>query len=161
MRTTALHLVLAAAAAMGLLAAAPAAAQPTRAFVSAHGSDANSCSFAGPCRTFQHAHDILAPGGEIDVLDPAGYGAVNINKAISIQGHGFAGISVAGGTAGISIAAGRGAIVNLSGLVIDGNGAPLTSGILLQSAAAFLSIENCVVRAVAGHGLGLEPALMP
>src|SRR5262245_2868298 len=66
----------------------------TRVFVAAQGSDGNPCTFALPCRTFQHAHDTVAAGGEIDVLDPAGYGALTIRKAISIQGHGFAGISV-------------------------------------------------------------------
>ena len=64
------------------LHAAPAQAQ--RVFVSATGSDGNPCSFASPCRTFQHAHDVASANGEIDVLDPAGYGAVTITKAISI-----------------------------------------------------------------------------
>src|SRR5262245_44227067 len=77
----------------------PAQAQPARVFVSAQGSDSNSCTFAAPCRTFQHAHDMVASGGEIDVLDPAGYGSVAIGKAISIQGHGFGGISAPSGTA--------------------------------------------------------------
>ena len=56
----------------------------SRVFVSAVGADMNDCSFAHPCRTFQHAHNVVAAGGEIDVLDPAGYGAVNITKSISI-----------------------------------------------------------------------------
>src|SRR5262245_45519587 len=79
--------------------AAPAQAQPTRVFVAAQGSDANPCTFALPCRTFQHAHDVVAANGEIDVLDPAGYGAVTISKSISIQGHGFSGISAPSGNA--------------------------------------------------------------
>src|SRR5262249_4928433 len=74
-------------------------AQPARVFVSATGNDANSCSFAAPCRTFQHAHAVVAAKGEIDVLDPAGYGPLTVSKSISIQGHGFAGISVASGNA--------------------------------------------------------------
>src|SRR5262245_64834593 len=82
----------------------PAQAQ-NRVFVAAQGSDANPCSFALPCRTFQHAHDVVAVKGEIDVLDPAGYGALNITKSISIQGHGFAGISASSGNA-ITINAG-------------------------------------------------------
>src|SRR5437763_9209125 len=78
----------------------------SRVFVAAQGSDGNPCTFAQPCRTFQHAHDTVAAGGEIDVLDPAGYGALIISKAISVQGHGFSGISVASGGIGISILAG-------------------------------------------------------
>src|SRR5215475_9607038 len=79
----------------------------TRVFVAAQGTDSNPCTFAQPCRTFQHAHDVVPAGGEIDVLDPAGYGALTIGKSISIQGHGFAGISVPSGD-GISISAGLG-----------------------------------------------------
>src|SRR5262245_66228847 len=78
------------------LHAAPAQAQ-SRVFVAAQGLDSNPCTFAQPCRSFQKAHDTVVAGGEIDVLDPAGYGAVLITKAISIQGHGFAGLAVPSG----------------------------------------------------------------
>src|SRR5262249_30217585 len=115
-----LLIVLAALVAAGL-AILPAQAQPARVFLSAHGSDANSCSFAAPCRTFQHGHDVVAAGGEIDVLDPAGYGTVTIIKSISIQGHGFAGITTGSGTA-ITINAGASDKINLRGLLIDGLG---------------------------------------
>src|ERR1700751_3399507 len=71
----------------------------TRVFVAAQGSDSNPCTFAAPCRTFQHAHNSVVDNGEIDVLDPAGYGALTITHAISIQGHGFSGISAASGNA--------------------------------------------------------------
>ena len=68
---------------VGALQASPTLAQ-TRVFVAAQGADSNPCTFAMPCRTFQHAHDVVAPNGEIDVLDPAGYGALVITKSISI-----------------------------------------------------------------------------
>lgn len=58
--------------------AAPAQAQ--RMFVAGTGNDSNPCTFVSPCRTFQHAHDVAATNGEIDVLDPAGYGPVTITK---------------------------------------------------------------------------------
>jgi hypothetical protein len=64
------------------LTPSPAQAQPSRAFVAAQGSDSNPCSFTLPCRSFQQAHNTVAAGGEIDVLDPAGYGALTISKAI-------------------------------------------------------------------------------
>src|ERR1041384_6787308 len=89
----------------GALIGSPPQAQ-TRVFVAAQGSDSNPCTFAAPCRTFQHAHNVVAASGEIDVLDPAGYGAVTITKSISIQGHGFSGISPASSTTAITIAAG-------------------------------------------------------
>jgi hypothetical protein len=141
--------------AAALIAAAlqitPALAQ--RVFVAAQGSDANPCTFAQPCRTFQHAHDTVAAGGEIDVLDPAGYGAVTITKAISIQGHGFAGISVtaAGIATGISIAAGADDAVHLDGLLIDGSGAGHV-GISFDSGRS-LVVANCVVRNMTQDGL--------
>src|SRR5262245_21007296 len=93
----------------------------TRVFVAAQGSDSNPCTFALPCRTFQHAHDTVAAQGEIDVLDPAGYGALTISKAISIQGHGFSGLAVASGF-GIVVNGGVADKVSLRGLLIDGVG---------------------------------------
>src|SRR5262245_56090079 len=91
-----------------------------RLFVS-QGAYAHACTSAFPCRTFQHAHDVVAPGGEIDVLDPAGYGLVTISKSISILGHGFAGIAAPGGTA-VTVNAGASDRINLRGLLIDGVG---------------------------------------
>jgi hypothetical protein len=84
-----------------MLPALPAQAQNTRSFVSGLGNDLNNCSLAAPCRTFQHTHDQTNAGGEIAVLDTAGYGAVTITKSISIVNPGGveAGISVpSGGT---------------------------------------------------------------
>ena len=90
-----------------ILPIVPTHAQPNPAFVAAKGSDSNPCTVALPCRSFQHAHDVIAANGEIDVLDPgAGYGTLNITKSISIQGHGFASIIVSSGVSGIAIHAG-------------------------------------------------------
>jgi hypothetical protein len=133
---------------------APAQAQ-TRVFVAAQGSDANPCTFALPCRTFQHAHDTVAAGGEIDVLDPAGYGTVYITKAISIQGHGFAGISAPGANPAININAGPSADINLRGLLIDGAGTG-DAGILFQTGASW-NIQDTLVRGFTGLGIDFEP----
>src|SRR5262245_30811645 len=122
----------------------------SRVFVAAQGSDANPCTFALPCRTFQHAHDVAAAGGEIDVLDPAGYGALNITKAISIQGHGFAGLGVAG-FAGITVGAGAADAVSLNGLLIEGNGVG-QYGIQFNTGGS-LVVENCIVRNMTSGGL--------
>jgi hypothetical protein len=59
------------------LSAAPVQAGPNRTFVSGKGTDSGACSLAAPCRTFAFALTQTAAGGEIDVLDPAGYGAGN------------------------------------------------------------------------------------
>jgi len=139
--------------ALGLIFNPAQAQQPTRVFVAAQGSNANACSFALPCRTFQRAHDVVAAGGEIDVLDPAGYGALTITKAISIQGHDFSGLTVPSGGFGITISAGVNDKVSLRGLIVDGAGSGVT-GIRLNSAKSLI-IEGCVIRNVTGTGLDL------
>src|ERR1700757_4237672 len=63
-------------------------AQASRTWVSGVGDDANPCSRTAPCKTFAGAISKTAAGGEIDALDPAGYGAVTITKAITIDGGG-------------------------------------------------------------------------
>src|SRR5262245_53802148 len=103
MRNTALTLSIVVTGFVCLLSAEPVAAQPLRVFVAAQGSDTNPCTFAAPCRTFQKAHDTVAADGEIDVLDPAGYGAVTISKSISIQGHDFSGITAPSGGVAITV----------------------------------------------------------
>jgi hypothetical protein len=126
----------------------------SRVFVGGQGSDANPCTFVAPCRTFQHAHDTAAAKGEIDVLDPAGYGALNISKSISIQGHGFAGLAVPSG-AGITINAGASDVVNLRGLLIDGS-AGGTTGINF-GAGASLNVQECAIRGFNGPGIFFSP----
>jgi hypothetical protein len=140
--------------AIGALQATPALAQ--RVFVAAQGSDANPCTFALPCRTFQRAHDTAAAGGEIDVLDPAGYGTLIITKAISIQGHGFAGISVGASAAGITINASAADAVSLNGLLIDGS--QVGNFGILFSGGKSLSVATCVVRRVQFAGLAFRPS---
>jgi hypothetical protein len=95
-----------------------------RVFVSGHGLDTNPCTVTQPCRTFQQAHDTAAVNGEIDVLDPAGYGPLTISKGISIQAHGFGGITMTAGSpnAAITINVTTSDPVTLNGLLIDGGG---------------------------------------
>jgi hypothetical protein len=81
-------------------------AQATRTWVSGVGDDVNPCSRTAPCKTFAGAISKTAAGGEISVLDPAGFGAVTITKAITIDG------SSAGEQAGILAALVNGIIVN-------------------------------------------------
>jgi hypothetical protein len=129
-------------------------AQPTRVSVAAQGLDSNPCTFALPCRTFQHAHDVVASNGEIDVLDPAGYGVLTINKAISIQGHGFSGITATSGNA-ITINAGVGDKINLRGLIIEGAG--LGSNGIVFNTGASLTIDDSVIRGNVANGLRFGP----
>jgi len=79
--------------------AAPAMAQATRTWVSGVGDDANPCSRTAPCKTFQGAISKTAAGGEINVLDPGGFGGVTITKSITIRAdHVEAGVLVSGGS---------------------------------------------------------------
>jgi hypothetical protein len=139
------------------LNAAPAQALNARSFISALGSDANACTRPLPCRTLQGAHDKTAAGGEINMLDPAGYGVVTINKSISIvnDGVGSAGILVTSGATGITINAGATDKINLRGLIIEGTGVG-TYGITFNTGAA-LTVENCVVRNLTTHGINFKP----
>jgi hypothetical protein len=123
------------------LASMPAYAQ--RVFVSGHGLDTNPCTVALPCRTFQMAYNNAPANDEIDVLDPAGYGPLTITHGISIQAHGFGGITQTGGAA-ITISVTTSDPVTLNGLLIDGAGIG-NLGINITSGPS-VQILNSVVR---------------
>src|ERR1700740_3858171 len=108
---------------------APAHAQATRTWVSGVGDDANPCSRTAPCKTFAGAISKTAPGGEIDALDPGGFGIVTITKAITIDGGGGQVASVlASGTNGINVNAGPTDVVTLRNLRINGIVSPAGGG---------------------------------
>jgi hypothetical protein len=151
-------LAVAVAAAVVGLASLPAHAQFARTFVSAAtGSDANNCDRPTPCRTFQHAHDTTLPQGEITVLDPGGYGAMTIDRAISIvnDGVGEAGVLVSGNGVGITVNAAASDAVTLRGLTVKGIGFGGGNGIVFNTGKS-LAVENCVVRTLnTGNGIGV------
>src|SRR5713101_10144762 len=101
----------------------PAQAQASRTWVSGVGDDANPCSRTAPCKTFAGAISKTAPGGEINCLDPGGFGALTITKAISIicGESGEAGVLVSG-TPGITVAAGLNDKVIIEGIDFEGLG---------------------------------------
>src|SRR5262250_517751 len=138
------------------LASTGAYALANRTFVSGTGSDANPCSLAAPCRSFAGAITQTSPGGEIAVLDTAGYGTVTITQAVSIiNEEGVeAGITVTSGD-GITITAGASDVVNLRGLTLVG-AAGSGNGITFKSGGN-LNIQNCVIRGFAHSGLNLIP----
>jgi hypothetical protein len=123
------------------LASMPAQAQ--RVFVSGLGSDTNPCTVALPCRTFQQAYNSAPANAEIDVLDPAGYGPLTITHGISIQAHGFGGITAASGNA-ITVNVTGPHPVTLNGLLLDGAG---TGGVGIDvTSVGSIQILNSVVR---------------
>ena len=144
----------------GLFAGA-AQAQATRTWVSGVGDDANPCSRTAPCKTFAGAISKTSASGEINVLDPGGFGAITITKAITLSndGVGTAGVLVSG-TNGIVIAAGATDVVTLRGLDIDGVGSVWGSlaGVQFNSGAALL-IDNCKIygfQGASGAGWGIR-----
>ena len=86
-----------------LALASAANAQATRTWVSGVGDDVNPCSRTAPCKTFAGAISKTAVNGEIDCIDPAGFGAVTITKSITIDGEGTLGSILAAGTTGVII----------------------------------------------------------
>jgi hypothetical protein len=108
-------------------------AQNARSFVSSTGLESNPCNRTSPCRTFAGAIVKTNPGGEINTLDPAGYGPVTITKSISIvNGLGEAGVLVAPNGTGITISAGADDKINLRGLIIEGAAAGSTRNQIQQ-----------------------------
>src|SRR5438045_8694694 len=91
--------------AAGVIFSTLAHAQASRTWVSGVGDDANPCSRTAPCKTFAGAISKTAAGGEIDALDPGGYGAVTITKAMTIDGNPFQAGTLVSGANGLNISA--------------------------------------------------------
>jgi hypothetical protein len=141
--------------AIGLvLLAMPANAQATRTWVSGVGDDANPCSRTAPCKTFAGAISKTKSGGEIDCLDPGGFGAVTITKAITILCTPVSnGGVLVSGTPGIVVAAGSTDKVVLDGLDFEGVGSG-TNGVQVTSGAA-VYIIHCTIRDFTGNGVNV------
>jgi hypothetical protein len=130
-------------------------AQATRTWVSGVGDDANPCSRTAPCKTFAGAISKTAAGGEINTMDPGGFGAVTITKSIRIVAEsGVAGVLVSG-TNGIIVSAAATDSVYLEGLVFDGVGTGL-NGILFNSGGS-LVVQNCKIFGFTQWGVLFTP----
>jgi hypothetical protein len=102
------------------LPATSAHAQATRTWVSGVGDDANPCSRTAPCKTFAGAISKTAPGGEIDCLDPGGFGSLTIVKSMTIDCGTVTGGILAALTNGVIVNAGANDKIILRNLVING-----------------------------------------
>ena len=143
-------------AAIGVAFAGGAAAQATRTWVSGVGDDANPCSRTAPCKTFAGAIAKTPAGGEIDALDPGGFGQVNITKSITLDGGArLSSILATGGVNGVIVNA-AGAVVVLRGLSISGDGSMNSRGINFLAGAA-LHVEDSKVEGFA-QGIVFMPA---
>jgi hypothetical protein len=143
---------------LSLFYVGPASAQATRTWVSGVGDDANPCSRTAPCKTFAGAISKTATGGEINVLDPGGFGGVTITKSITISSEGFEAGVLVSGTNAIIINATTTSTVVLRGLDIEGLGTGL-DGIKVLGGLGSLHVEKCTINAFRGsNGSGIEIA---
>jgi hypothetical protein len=132
------------------LAAGTSYSQATRTWVSGVGDDVNPCSRTAPCKTFAGAISKTAAGGEINCLDPAGYGTVTITKSITLDCTGTFGSILSSGVNGIIInfettPSDKDRTVRLRGLTLNGAGtAPGLTGVKIMSASN-VTIENVVL----------------
>jgi hypothetical protein len=142
---------------MGLFASASLASTAMRTFVAEEGLDTNACTQASPCRTFAAALNQTLLGGEVVVLDSAGFGPCTINQSVTISAPSgvYAGVSVASNGSGvgptssdgIDITGGSSTLVTLRGLTIVGPGASVATGFGIGSlGAAVVHVEDCEIR---------------
>src|ERR671926_738313 len=94
-------------------------AQATRTWVSGVGDDANPCSRTAPCKTWAGAISKTANCGEIDALDPGGFGAVTITKSITLDGTGTMASILASLVNGIVVNAASTDVITIRGISID------------------------------------------
>src|SRR5690348_13476035 len=155
--------------ALGVAFAAVSDAQATRTWVSGVGDDANPCSRTAPCKTFAGAISKTALNGEINCLDPGGFGAVTITKSITIDCHEIFNSINNDGINGINIpfdnftAVGevrktvRLRSLNLNGTNDGTNGVRITGG--AGATGTTVIIEDCVIDGnFAGTARGMDDA---
>lgn len=136
-------------------------AQATRTWVSGVGDDVNPCSRTAPCKTFAGAISKTAAGGEIDALDPGGYGAVTITKSITIDGGGTLASILSSGVNGVIVNDGSSAspntiVVTLRRLSINGAGTTLgINGVRIISALK-VNVQNCIIFGFSQNGISDE-----
>jgi List-Bact-rpt repeat protein len=136
---------------------------PGRTFVSGEGDDVNPCSRVAPCKTFAAAIANTTTNGEIDCLDPGGFGTLTITQSITIDCHEVTGSTENSGANGIAIAfdsfSGSDVrkTVNLRNLMISGMATGL-AGIAItgSSGGTFVNIEDSLINGnYAGTATGI------
>lgn len=131
--------------------ASMAQAQASRTWVSGVGDDANPCSRTAPCKTWAGAISKTAACGEIDALDPGGYGAVTITKSITLDGTGTFASILASLVTGITVNAAATDVITIRGISINGFCNGLRAMNILQ--AKTVNVEDCVMFRFAGPGI--------
>jgi hypothetical protein len=130
-------------------------AQAIRTWVSGVGADDNPCSRTAPCKTFAGAFSKTATNGEINCLDPAGYGAVTITKSITIDCEDTQGAIAASLVTGV-ILNGANMDVRLRGIDINGMGNGTNCIRVLGSGTVKLTLDEIVCTGFTTHGVSIE-----
>lgn len=137
-------------------------AQATRTWVSGVGDDVNPCSRTAPCKTFAGAISKTAAGGEIDALDPGGFGAVTITKSITLDGTHGAGFGsiLASATNGVNVndsATGtpNTIVVTLRNLSINGAGTTLGLNGINFTSGKSVNVEGCQIFNFSNSGINV------
>ncbi|HEX7956709.1 MAG TPA: hypothetical protein VF508_07200, partial [Pyrinomonadaceae bacterium] len=120
-------------------------------------------SRTSPCKTWAGAISKTAAGGEIDALDPGGFGTLTITKSIVVDGtngQGFGSTLNSGGVNGFTVndsltAAPNTTVVRLRNLSINGAGTTLGLNGIRFVAGAQLSVENCRIMNQSGDGISV------
>ena len=131
-----------------------ASAQATRTWVSGVGDDANPCSRTAPCKTFAGAISKTAAAGEINTLDPGGFGAVTITKSITIDATAGLGAVLASGVNGIIVNAAATDVVILRNLDLNGAGTGLSGVRIIQARDVY--VENGKIFGFTSRGISDE-----
>jgi hypothetical protein len=142
-----------------LFVSAEAHAQATRTWVSGVGDDVNPCSRTAPCKTFAGAISKTAAGGEINILDPGGYGTVTITKSITIDGgNDFASI-LSASTTGITINVGASDVVTIRNVSINGTSKGTSPGLngIRVIGGGTVHVENVVLAGLTQYGIDFAP----
>ena len=138
----------------------PSQAQATRTWVSGVGNDADPCSRTAPCKTFAGAISKTAAGGEIDALDPGGFGAVTITKAITIDGGPGVASILASATTGVVVAAGANDVVTIRNISINGTNQGISPGVdgIRMTSAGSLHLEHDTIFGFNTAGVNIKAA---
>ena len=141
---------------MPAAASAVPGASAMRTYVSGVGDDANPCSRTAPCKTFAGAFSKTANNGEIDALDPGGFGQLTITNGISLSGVGTSASILATANDGLVINVPAGQTVVINDLHINGEGTGAT-GIAVTGGGSVL-IENSDIFGFADDGIAFSPS---
>ncbi|MES2442345.1 MAG: right-handed parallel beta-helix repeat-containing protein [Pseudomonadota bacterium] len=151
-----LMLTTAAIVASGMLYSAPAYAQATRTWISGVGDDVNPCSRTAPCKTFAGAISKTANGGEINCLDPGGFGGVTVTKSMTFICDTVEGGVLVTGQNGFTINAADTDVVTISGMDIFGpTSGPGLNGVRFINGAG-LNIRNTTIKGMSTQGVSFE-----